>query len=212
VGESSTATAARNHDVFLNIPYDRAFTKLYLAYITGISSLRFRPRAAIEVTTGEGRLDRIIDLMSECAYSVHDLSRVQIDHKPPATPRFNMPFELGLAVALARYGGEEHGWIVLEKQQHRLGKSLSDLRGIDPFIHGGTVQGVLREISNALVRETAQPTVPEMFKVYESLRLTADQIKANLAAKDLFSARAFRDLSFAAATLVDYHIPRLAQG
>jgi hypothetical protein len=34
-----------------------------------------------------------------CSYSVHDLSRVQIDRNPPATPRFNMPFELGLGEA-----------------------------------------------------------------------------------------------------------------
>jgi len=32
-------------------------------------------------------------------YSFHDLSRVELDKKLPPTPRFNMPFELGLVVA-----------------------------------------------------------------------------------------------------------------
>ncbi len=98
-----TADAAKNlprtrESTFLNIPYDPSFTKLYLAYIAGVSSFGLLPRATLEIPGGEPRLDRILSLIRSCAYSLHDLSRVQLDPHPPKTPRFNMPFELGLAV------------------------------------------------------------------------------------------------------------------
>ncbi len=53
-----------------------------------------------------------------------------------------MPFELGMAFALARHGS--HKLFVLERQSYRLQASLSDLNGLDPHVHGGTQSGVLR--------------------------------------------------------------------
>jgi hypothetical protein len=91
-----------DNTVFLNIPYDGGFRRLYLAYISGLIHLGLKPRATIEIPGGQNRLDKIFDLIRSCRYSIHDLSRVQLDRKPPATPRFNMPFELGLAVASAK--------------------------------------------------------------------------------------------------------------
>jgi hypothetical protein len=85
--------------VFLNIPYDAAFENLLLAYIAAISAFGFAPRATLGIPFN-GRLDRILSLIAESEYSIHDLSRVQVDRIRPRTPRFNMPFELGLTVAL----------------------------------------------------------------------------------------------------------------
>jgi hypothetical protein len=85
--------------VFLNIPYDAQFERLYLAYIVGLTVLGFVPRATLGIPSGARRLERILSLIHSCRYSVHDLSRVQLDRHAPRTPRFNMPFELGLAVA-----------------------------------------------------------------------------------------------------------------
>ena len=67
--------------------------------MAGLSALGLFPRATLEIPGGERRLDRIFDLIQTCASSLHDLSRVELDQKRPITPRFNMPFELGLAVA-----------------------------------------------------------------------------------------------------------------
>jgi hypothetical protein len=108
--------------------------------------------------------------MQECNYSIHDLSRVQLDRYRPRTPRFNMPFELGLAVALERTVLPGHAWVVCESQRFRLKKSSTDLDGTDAYIHDGTVHGVLRELSNFLVRRGNQPTLAEMKKVYRILR------------------------------------------
>ena len=109
------------------------------------------PRTTLEIPGSERRLDRIFKLIRECSYSIHDLSRVQLDRKPPATPRFNMPFELGLAVANEKLGGE-HVWFVFEKMDGRLEKSLSDLKGTDIYIHRGKPGGVFAKLGNAFLR------------------------------------------------------------
>jgi hypothetical protein len=89
-------------DVFLNVPCDKHFQKPCLAYISGISAFGLVPRATLEIPANTRRLDRVLKLIRGCQYSVHDLSRVELDAKRPPTPRFNMPFEQGLCVAWAR--------------------------------------------------------------------------------------------------------------
>src|SRR5262249_43804978 len=91
--------SAERNSVFLNVPYDSAFENLYLAYIAGLSAFGLIPRATLEIPTSKRRLERIRKLIGQCGYSLHDLSRVQLDAGAPRVPRFNMPFELGLAVA-----------------------------------------------------------------------------------------------------------------
>jgi hypothetical protein len=68
--------------VFLNIPYDQAFENLYLAYIAGLSAFGLIPRATLEIPTSQRRLERILKLIRECAYSIHDLSRVHMGAVP----------------------------------------------------------------------------------------------------------------------------------
>jgi hypothetical protein len=84
--------------VFLNIPYDQKFRSLYLAYIAGLVHLGFVPRVTLGLPGGARRLDKIFAEIQGCRYSIHDLSRVGLDRNPPSTPRFNMPFELGLSL------------------------------------------------------------------------------------------------------------------
>jgi hypothetical protein len=129
--------------VFLNIPYDQKFERLYVAYIAGLSALGLVPRVTLGLPTGDRRLNRILSLIASCRYSIHDLSRVELDRTAPRTPRFNMPFELGLAVAWAELNPTKHTWFVCETRQHRALKSLSDLNGTDPLIHNGVVDGIM---------------------------------------------------------------------
>jgi hypothetical protein len=191
--------------VFLNVPYDEQFESLYLAYITAFSAMGFVPRATLGIG-GTRRLDRIASLIESCPYSIHDLSRVQLDTNAPRTPRFNMPFELGLAVAWAR-ANPHHKWFVFESTKRRLAKSMSDLDGTDPYIHGATVRGVMREVCNAFVRPN-QPTVPEMMKMYRDLRRGVPNILHNAGTRSLFTARVFSELCLAAAGLRSRHVGR----
>ncbi len=180
--------------VFLNVPYDSAFENLYLAYIAGVSAFGLKPRAALEIPTTHRRLDRILELIQDCNYSVHDLSRVELDRTPPRTPRFNMPFELGLTVALEKIAMPGHAWVVFESRPFRLKKSLTDIDGTDPYIHDGTIRGLFREFGNAFVRNRNRPTVDEMMKIYRLLRASLKSVLYDAGARHPFGARVFRDL------------------
>jgi hypothetical protein len=183
--------------VFLNIPYDEEFHKLYIAYIVGLSQLGFDPRIASGIPGGERRLDRVLSLIQSCRYSIHDLSRVELGVAPPATPRFNMPLELGMAITWAKINPKRHTWFLWESTPRRLQKSMSDLDGTDPYIHGGTVDGVLSELRNAFVRVGA-PTVQAMMDAYRIAESHIDGILAGAGTRNLFAASVFKELCFVA--------------
>lgn len=187
--------------LFLNIPYDTSFRDLYLAYIAGVSSFGLVPRATLEIPGGERRLDRIFSLIRSCAYSLHDLSRVELDQHPPKTPRFNMPFELGLAVSWQKLKRAGHTWFVFEAITRRAEKSLSDLSGTDVYIHNGNPRGVFTQLSNAFVRLKSQPTTQDMEKIYFRLRDLLPQLQKQTGAASPFEARIFQDLVVAARKL-----------
>jgi hypothetical protein len=188
----------RSRAAFINVPYDAQYEPLFLALIAGLAGFGLTAQAVLQIPGSQRRLDRILGLIGRCRYSFHDLSRVELDAIHPRTPRFNMPFELGLAVAWARNGNPRHKWYVLESHKYRLAKSLSDLDGTQVYVHGGTPTGVLRQLTNALARSTHQPTVQQLKAVYRDVRKAAEQIKKVQATSDLFDTRPFLDLVYAA--------------
>lgn len=193
--------------VFLNLPYDAKFQRLFLAYVVGAVSFGLQPRLALEIPGGIGRISRIIALIRGCQYSFHDLSRVEVDIKRPHTPRFNMALELGLAVMLNALDGGEHVWCLFERDSRRVRKSTSDLAGTDVYQHDGTIRGVLREIGNALVREEKRPDLANTFQVYRALQGSLPAILKKSGAKTVYSARVFSEL-VATATLATKRILR----
>jgi hypothetical protein len=187
--------ASKSDDlVFLNVPYDSLFVPPFLAYVCGISAFGLIPRATLELQGGTRRLDRIVSLIESCRYSIHDMSRVELDTTPPPTPRFNMPFELGLSVLHASRNRRNHTWFLFESVSWRIQKSLSDLNGTDPYIHDGTVDGVFRELAKAFVRADRRPSVKQMQFLYERLTLTMPRFLTDAAATDPFNARVFQDM------------------
>jgi len=194
-------------NAFLNVPYDRRYERLYLAFIAGLSAFGLAPRATVELAGSQRRLERIVRLLRSCRYSFHDLSRVSLDRNPPATPRFNMPFELGLAVSPGR--SRAHEWFVFEERRHRLTKSLSDLNGTDPHIHDGRPEGVLRALTNALVRRRYRPTAAELNAVFQDVRRAAMAVRRDLRTTSLFEARSFDELVVAGRISAERRIPSL---
>ncbi len=189
-----TVRRVKEDHVFLNVPYDRQFKNLYVAYIVGLIELGLQPTATLAIPGGEARLDRIFELVQTCRYSVHDLSRVQMSRTPPPTPRFNMPFELGMSVAWAKLHPDRHTYIACESVNRRAQKSLSDMAGTDFNIHNGTPRGVMRELCNAFVRQRQRPTVPRMMQRYEIVSRLVPKMMNQNGSKTLFEARAFEDL------------------
>jgi len=181
-------------DVFLNVPFDRKYEPLYLALIAGLSGLGLTPRCVLEVPAGaRNRLERLFALLRSCGASLHDLSRVELSLDAPRCPRFNMPFELGLAAALA-FSQRQHQWFVFESRPYRLQKSLSDVNGFDPYIHDGKPDGILRELTNAFVTVRSQPELAALRALYQQLRKFAAALKKRDHTDSLFTPRHFRIL------------------
>jgi hypothetical protein len=192
------------NEVFLNLPYDQKFRSLYLAYIAGLVHLGFIPRVTLGLPGGARRLDKILEQIRRCRYSIHDISEVRLDRSPPfSTPRFNMPFELGLAVAWEKANPKKHKWFVFEAKAYRVQKSLSDLNGTDPQIHDGHASGVMRELSNVFRRPRHQPTVPEMMGTFNAISRRSAKILEEAGAASVFEARAFQDLCYEAKVAAD---------
>jgi hypothetical protein len=186
-------SAKYKRSVFLNLPYDEQFTDLFLAYVVGVCSHRLTPRTTLEIVGGEQRLRRISSLIQSCHYSFHDLSRAEIDKAEPFTPRFNMPFETGLAVMFSLTEGS-HTYFIFETDYRRLQKSLSDLGGTDVYAHEGTPEGVLREVSNALINAKHRPTMEQTQQIWKEVKGALPKILKKVGAKTLYSARAFSEI------------------
>jgi hypothetical protein len=197
--------SSRDRHAFLNVPYDPNYEPLLLAFLAGLCAFGLIPKATVEIPGSKRRLNRILDLIRRCRYSFHDLSCVELDPKPPPTPRFNMPFELGLAVAAAALRDRGHRWFVFEAVPHRAWKSLSDIAGTDVYEHGGHPLGVLRQLTNALTRPGLRPSASELKPIYEELRSVATRLKENHGGS-LFEARAFQDLVYAAHDIARRHL------
>ncbi len=194
---------------FINVPYANRYEKIYLAFIAGAAAYGLLPTAAVHDPSSRFQLDRICEMIAAASYSFHDLSWMSVDNKQPRTPRLNMTFELGLAVAFSRSRRREHRWIVFDTVPYRLQKALSDLGGIRPRIYDGTPVGLLRELMSALQREKHRPTLPNLVAVYRELETAARRIKRTYS-RDLFDTRPFTDLRWAAQQAAKVHVASLA--
>jgi hypothetical protein len=143
-------------DVFLNLAFDPRREYLYLALITGVVGVGLNPRCVVELPANAVRLERLRQLIASCRYSIHDMSAVEVTARPFRVPRFNMPFELGLAIGI-QLESHAHECRVMEAVRHRVDQSLSDLRGFDAYIHGGTPEGVLDAVRNLFAAIPRQP-------------------------------------------------------
>jgi len=98
---------------------------------------------------------------------------------------------------------------VFEQRQHRLTKSLSDLNGTDPHIHDGNPEGVLRALTNALVRRRHRPKAAELSAVYQDVCRVAKAVRRDLRTRSLFEARSFYERVVAGRISAEKRIPAL---
>jgi hypothetical protein len=199
--QGGNASEAAN--VFLNLPYDKSVIDLFLAYVAGLTTLGLFPRATLEIPGGERRLDRTLQLITECRYSVHELSPIVSAGKWLYPPRLNMSFELGLTVALDQAQPGRHTWFVFAGHRAQLDRSLSDLGGTDAYFHRGRMQGVFRELGNAFVRSERQPTVQDMEQVLQGLQESLPRLLRRAGTRSPFTARVFSDLRVLARALTE---------
>jgi hypothetical protein len=85
-----------DRNVFINCPFDPVFAPMFEAIVFCIHALGFQARCALErLDSSQVRIQKIIQLIRMSRYSIHDLSRTELDDIH-GLPRFNMPLELGI--------------------------------------------------------------------------------------------------------------------
>jgi hypothetical protein len=97
--------------------------------------------------------------MRQCRYSIHDLSRTQWR---AGTPRFNMPFEAGLATALSLMGRLAHDRYVFASDHRLVQRAASDLGGVDVYAHSGTARGAIAAMTNEESRRLRNEARPRL--------------------------------------------------
>jgi NAD-dependent DNA ligase len=144
---------SNSRDVFINCPFDKLYEPLFRVLVFTVIVCGFRVRSALELDDGSTtRIDKLYSIVEECRYSIHDISRTQLD-KASKLPRFNMPLELGIFLGAKRYGGSVHKSkraLILDIEKYRYQKFISDLAGMDIHDHGDSPEKAIREAQNWL--------------------------------------------------------------
>jgi hypothetical protein len=150
-----------SRSVFINCPFDAEYAPIFDAIVFATVCYGFMPRSALESgTVSEPRLARITRAMFDSRYSIHDLSRCTGEGDENFA-RFNMPLELGIAMA-RRFAGTApgHDWLVLVPKGHAYLRFISDLAAYDPATHDGSIESVTVGVSAWLAtREGAVPPI-----------------------------------------------------
>lgn len=130
--------------VFINCPFDAEYAALFDAIVFATVSCGFMPRSALESgTVSEPRLERITRAIFNSKYSIHDLSRCRGEGDENFA-RFNMPLELGMAMARRLMDPSEgHDWLVLVPRGHLYARFISDLAAYDPAVYDGSAESVV---------------------------------------------------------------------
>lgn len=159
---------AFDDNVFVNCPFDEEYLPLLRPLLFTILYLGLKPRIALEtIDSGESRLDKIVRLIRESRYSVHDLSRLKSAHGGEFY-RLNMPFELGIDYGcrtFGRAGLRSKRTLVLEVDPHRYRAALSDLSGCDIETHENSPLQVVSAVRKWL-RNACGLTAPGAAKIW----------------------------------------------
>jgi len=150
-------------NVFINCPFDRQYKPIFNAIVFAIHDAGFIARCSLEVIdSGQNRLAKIISIIDECKYGIHDISRTEVGGKTKL-PRFNMPFECGLFWGCFEYGGKRHKekrTLVLDSKEYRYRTSLSDIAGQDIQVHKNLARIAIDKVRSWLNAGSGRTTVP----------------------------------------------------
>jgi hypothetical protein len=158
------AKVSRNLSVFINCPFDPAYEPIFDGIVFATVCCGYAPRCALETSTvAEPRIKRIVQAIRESKYSIHDLCRCK-GHGDKNLARFNMPLELGIAMA-ERFGTSRpdnwHDWLVLVPKDNLYASFVSDLAGYDPKQIDETAEEIIPAVMSWLsTREDAVEPLP----------------------------------------------------
>ena len=185
-----------DRSVFINCPFDTEYEPILKALLFCVMRFGLKPRIATEVSNAsETRIAKIERLIAQSKFSIHDLSRCQaLTVGEPY--RMNMPFELGMDFAAARFGADglrSKQLLVLEEQPYRYQASISDLAGVDIVHHEGKPELAMKKVRAWLVGQLAHESLgfSKLLGEYEDFQDW--YLKGQIAAG--FQGEDFRDFS-----------------
>jgi hypothetical protein len=161
-------TARKRIGVFVNCPFDDSFKPLFDSISFAIAACGFQIRSALEVAdSGELRLEKIYRLIEECDFSIHDLSRIELD-AVSGLPRFNMPIELGIALGFKRFSRRRirPRILVLDSERYRYQTFASDLAGLDISAHSNQPKKAIALVRNFLAHDADKLPSPSAIEAY----------------------------------------------
>lgn len=139
-------------NIFINCPFDPDYSPLLEALLFTLLICGLRPRCSLEIEDGQNRLDKIADIINECQFGFHDISRTELD-PVNALPRFNMPLELGIFLGARKYGSSRNKKkvaIIFDRKKYRYQKYISDIAGIDIKHHDDDPKNLIRNLRAVL--------------------------------------------------------------
>jgi hypothetical protein len=148
----STIRTSYKKSVFINCPFDGRYKRIFDAIVFVVYDCGFIPRSALEAANDPVRLSRIIQIINDSLYAIHDLSRAGVDSKT-GLARFNMPLELGIFLGAKEFGGKRNAmktYLMLDRDRYRYQKFISDLNGIDPKAHNNKPETAIIKVRDWL--------------------------------------------------------------
>lgn len=169
-----------NDQIFINCPFDNEYQELFYAIVFTILDCGFIPRCTKEINdSSKLRLVSIVKIIRECKYGIHDLSRIELDTKHKL-PRFNMPFELGIFYGAKMFGldaQKKKNFIILEKEDYRYQKYISDLSGADIKNHNNKIEECIVLIRDWLKTSSRRETIPDGNRVISRYNIFLERFK-----------------------------------
>jgi len=154
--------------VFINCPFDEQYYPLLRPILFTIYYSGLHPRIALEnLDSGKSRIEKIVTLIQETRFAIHDLSRIKSTGSDEYY-RMNMPFELGLDVGCRLFKGDhrrEKRCLILEADHYRYRAALSDISGSDIAAHNNEPEEAACAVRNWLTAE-AGITLPGPTKIW----------------------------------------------
>jgi hypothetical protein len=165
---------AFDKNVFVNCPFDDEYLPLLRPLLFTVSYLGFQPRIALEShDSARARIDKIVSIIGESKYAIHDLSRIKARTKGEYF-RLNMPFELGIDYGCRQFDSGQarrKRILILGDQPYDYQKALSDISGSDIKLHGNKPEEIVRQVrhwltSNSNTRSTGPTKIWTDFNLF----------------------------------------------
>ncbi|MEK6300628.1 MAG: hypothetical protein AABO41_07900 [Acidobacteriota bacterium] len=169
--------------IFINVPFDPRYQRLFRALVFVIHDCGFVARCATEDDNSlQVRVDKLYEIIRTSKYSVHDISRLHA--------RYNMPLELGIVLGAKRFGNARHKQkraLILDTEAYRYQRFCSDIAGQDIRAHENGVEGLIRSVRNWLRAspDTQGIILPSADFIYRRYRAFSRRLRGLCAAVNL---------------------------